>query len=141
MTGLKPEYAVKRMLDEGAVLENITMSSDGNVPQVLKDAEGKRVGRYIAPLDLNRREVRDMANNGVCSLTDALKIMTSNVGKALGIKKGVIAEGYDADLVIAENVENMKIEKVYALGRKVVENGEAIWKTHFQRDPYYDLYH
>lgn len=115
MTGLKPEYAIKRMLDEGAVLENITMSSDGNVPQVLME-DGKRVGRYIAPLDLNRREIRDMANKGVCSLSDALKILTSNVGKALGIPKGVIAEGYDADLVIADGVENMRIEQVYALG-------------------------
>lgn len=140
LTGLKPEYAVKRMLDEGAVLENLTMSSDGNVPQLIME-NGKRMGRYIAPLDLNRREVRDMANNGVCSLTDALKIMTSNVGKALGIKKGVIAEGYDADLVIADGVENIRIEKVYAMGKQVVEKGKAIWKTHFQKDPYYDMYH
>ena len=117
----------------------MTMSSDGNVPQLIME-NGKRVGRYIAPLDLNRREVRDMTNNGVCSLTDALKIMTSNVGKALGIKKGVITEGYDADLVIADGVENMRIEQVYAMGRQVVEKGEAIWKTHFQKDPYYDLY-
>jgi beta-aspartyl-dipeptidase (metallo-type) len=140
MTGLKPEYAVKRMLDEGSVLEKMTMSSDGNVPQLIME-DGKRVGRYIAPLDLNRREVRDMANNGVCSLTDALKIMTSNVGKALGIKKGTIAEGYDADLVIADGVENMRVEQVYAMGKQVVEKGEAIWKTHFKKDPYYDLYH
>ncbi len=140
MTGLKPEYAIKRMLDEGAVLKNITMSSDGNVPQLILGEDGKRVGRYIAPLDLNRREIRDMANNGVCSLSDALKILTSNVGKALGIPKGVIAEGYDADLVIADGVENMRIDQVYAMGKRVVEKGEAIWKTHFQKDPYYHLY-
>ena len=141
MTGLKPEYAVKRMLDEGAVLENMTMSSDGNVPQIIKGEDGKRIGRYIAPLDLNRREVRDMANNGVCSLTDALKIMTSNVGKALGVHKGRIVEGYDADIVIADSVENMRVEKVYAKGKLLVDGGSALWKTHFQKDPYYDLYH
>ncbi len=44
----------------------------------------KQIGRYIAPLDLNRREIRDMANNGVCSFSDALKIMTTNPAKALG---------------------------------------------------------
>ncbi len=141
MTGLKPEYAVKRMLDEGAILENMTMSSDGNVPQVILGKAGKRVGRYIAPLDLNRREVRDMANNGVCSFTDSLRIMTSNVGKALGIRKGRIVEGYDADIVIADSVEDMRIEKVYAKGQLLVDGGEALWRTHFQRDPYYDLYH
>lgn len=141
MTGLKPEFAVKRMLDEGAVLENMTMSSDGNVPQLIRGNDGKRVGRYIASLDLNRREVKDMSNNGVCSLTDALKIVTSNVGKALGINKGMIAEGYDADLVIADCVENLHVEKVYALGKLIVDRGEALWKTHFQKDPYYKLYH
>jgi len=141
LTGLKPDLAVKRMLDEGAVLENMTMSSDGNVPQPIRDADGKQIGRYIAPLDLNRREIRDMANNGVCSLSDALKIMTTNPTKALGIKKGKIAEGYDADLVIADGVENLRVEQVYARGNQVVKDGETLWKTHFQRDPYYNLYH
>jgi len=102
--------------------------------------EGKRVGRYIAPLDLNRREVRDMANNGVCSFTDALKIITSNVGRALGIQKGRIAEGYDADIVIADSVENMRVERVYAKGKLLVDGGKAFWKTHFQNDPYYHQY-
>ena len=129
------------MLDEGAVLENMTMSSDGNVPQPIRDADGKQIGRYIAPLDLNRREIRDMANNGVCSLSDALKIMTTNPAKALGIKKGRIEEGNDADLVIADSVENLRVEQVYARGKQVVKDGETVWKTHFQRDPYYHQYH
>ena len=140
LTGLKPDLAVKRMLDEGAVLENLTMSSDGNVPQPIRDERMKQVGRYIAPLDLNRREIRDMANNGVCSFSDALKIMTTNVAKALGIKKGMIEEGYDADLVIANNTRNMRVEQVFARSKQVVRDGEAIWKTHFQRDPYYHQY-
>jgi beta-aspartyl-dipeptidase (metallo-type) len=141
LTGLKPDLAVKRMLDEGAVLENMTMSSDGNVPQPIRDENRKQIGRYIAPLDLNRREIRDMSNNGVCSFSDALKIMTTNPAKALGIKKGRIAEGYDADLVIADNAQNMRVEQVFSRGNLLVQNSEAVWKTHFQRDPYYNLYH
>jgi beta-aspartyl-dipeptidase (metallo-type) len=141
MTGLKPDMAVKRMLDEGAVLENITMSSDGNVPQPIRDENLNQIGRYITPLDLNRREIRDMANNGVCSFSDALKIMTTNPAKALSIKKGKIAEGYDADLVITDSVENLRVEQVFSKGKQVVQDEEAIWKTHFQRDPYYHQYH
>ncbi|TFH16735.1 beta-aspartyl-peptidase [Candidatus Bathyarchaeota archaeon] len=141
LTGLKPDLAVKRMLDEGAVLENMTMSSDGNVPQPICDENRKQIGRYIAPLDLNRREVRDIANNGVCSFSDALKIMTTNPAKALGIKKGRVAEGYDADLVIANDIQNMRVEQVFSRGNLLVRDGEAVWKTHFQRDPYYNLYH
>ena len=78
LTGLKPDLAVKHMLNEGAVLENMTMSSDGNVPQPIRDENMKQIGRYIAPLDLNRREVRDMVNSNICNLSDALKIMTTN---------------------------------------------------------------
>ena len=141
LTGLKPDLAVKRMLDEGAVLENMTMSSDGNVPQPIRDENGKQIGRYIAPLDFNRREIRDITNNGVCNLSDTLKIMTTNPAKALGIKKGRIAEGYDADLVIADGIEKMRVEQVYAKGKQAVKNGEASWRTHFQRDPYYSQYH
>lgn len=141
LTGLKPDLAVKRMLNEGAVLENMTMSSDGNVPQPIRDKNMKQIGRYIAPLDLNRREVRDMVNSNICSLSEALKIMTTNPARALGIKKGSVSEGYDADLVIVDGIKNMKVEQVYAKGKQLVENGEAIWKTHFQKDPYYYLYH
>ena len=140
MTGLKPDIAVKRMLDKGAVLENITMSSDGNVPQPIRDEKLKQIGRYIAPLDLNRREVRDMTNNRVCSFNDALKIMTTNVANALGIEKGRIIEGFDADLVIADGIENLRIEQVFSRGKQLVRDGEVIWKTHFQRDPYYHQY-
>lgn len=141
LTGLKPDLAVKHMLNEGAVLENMTMSSDGNVPQPIRDENMKQIGRYIAPLDLNRREVRDMVNSNICNLSDALKIMTTNPARALGIKKGSLSKGYDADLVIADRIENMRVEQVYAKGKQLVENGKTIWKTHFQKDPYYNLYH
>ena len=40
-----------------------------------------------------------------------------------------------------DGVVNMRIEQVYAMGNKVVENGEALWKTHFQKDPYHQQYH
>lgn len=141
MTGLKPDLAMKRMLEKGAVLENITMSSDGNVPQPIRDENLKQVGRYIAPLDLNRREIRDMVNNDVCSLSDALKIMTTNPARTLGLKKGRIAESYDADIVIVDSIKNMGVEQVFSMGKQVVKNGETVWKSHFQRDPYYEIYH
>jgi beta-aspartyl-dipeptidase (metallo-type) len=140
MTGLKPDLTVKRMLDEEAVLENITMSSDGNVPQPIRDKDLNQIGRYIAPLDLNRREIRDMVNNNICSFSNALKIMTSNPANALGIKKGRIAEGYDADIVIADNVQNLRVEQVFSRAKQVVREGESVWKTHFQQDPYYEQY-
>jgi len=143
LTGLKVEYAVKRMLDAGCPLDNITISSDGNVPMPIRNEEGKQIGLYIASLDFIRREVRDIVNNGITSFSEALKMVTTNPARILKIndQKGILKEGYDADLVIAESVETLKIEKVYAKGKILVENGKSLFQGHYQQDPFYDQYH
>lgn len=143
LTGLKVEYAVKRMLQAGCNIENITVSSDGNVPMPIRDERGKQKGMYVASLDFNRREIRDMVNNNVASFSEALKIATSNPARILGIdnKKGNIKEGYDADLVIADSIENLKIETVLAKGIVHVENCKAVFQGHYQQDPFYTQYH
>lgn len=39
------------------------------------------------------------------------------------------------NLVIAESVETLKIEKVYAKGKLLVDNGKSLFQGHYQRDP------
>ena len=77
-------------------------------------------------------------------LIDALRdrdpLVRRHVAKALGIEKGRIVEGFDADLVIADGIENLLVEQVFSSGKQLVRDGEAVWKTHFQRDPYYHQY-
>jgi len=142
LTGLKVEHTVKRMLDAGCSIENITVSSDGNVPMPIRDQDGKQVGLYIAPLDFTRREIRDIANNGVAPLGEALKMVTKNPARILGLKgKGEIKEGYDADIVIADSVETMGIDKVYAKGKLQVDNGKSLFQGHYVQDPYHDQCH
>jgi beta-aspartyl-dipeptidase (metallo-type) len=140
MTGLKTEYAVMRMLDEGAPIENITISSDGNVPMAMRDEDMNQIGLYIAPLDFNRREIRDIVNNGVAPLSEALKMVTTNVARVLGIKKGRIKKEYDADIVIAESIDSLKVKEVYAKGTRMVKNGKSIFQGHYQEDPYKHMY-
>lgn len=143
LTGLKVEFTVKRMLKEGANIDNITISSDGNVPMAIRDEDGKQTGMYIAPLDFNRREIRDIVNNKVTSFPEALKMVTTTPARILQIddSKGEIKEGYDADIVIADTVESLKIDKVYAKGRLQVVNGKSVFQGHYQQDPYYNQYH
>jgi beta-aspartyl-dipeptidase (metallo-type) len=143
LTGLKVEHAVKRMLNEGCKIENITISSDANVPMPIRDEKENQKGLYVASLDFNRREVRDIVNNNVTSFSEALKMVTSNPARILGIdsKKGKVKKGYDADLVLADNIENLKIERVFAKGRILVEDGKALFQGHFQQDPFYNQYH
>ena len=122
---------------DGSKIENITVSSDGNVPMPIRDEDGRQVGMYIAPLDFNRREIRDIVNNKVAPFSEALKMVTTNPARILGIgdEKGEIKEGYDADIV-----ESLVIERVYAKGRVQVENGRSLFQGHYQRDPYYSQY-
>lgn len=143
LTGLKVEYAVKRILDAGCSLDNITISSDGNVPMPIRNEDGKQIGMYIASLDFIRREIRDIVNNGITSFSDTLKMVTTNPARILKIndRKGVLKKGYDAGLVIAESVETLKIEKVYAKGKLLVKNGKSVFQGHYQQDPFYGLYH
>ena len=56
-------------------------------------------------------------------------------------QKAALQKGYDADFVIAESVETLKIDKVYAKGKLLVDNGKSLFQGHFQQDPYYDQYH
>ncbi len=143
LTGLKTEYTVKRMLDSGCTLDNITISTDGNVPMPIRNVEGKQIGLYIASMDFLRREIRDIVTNGIASFSEALKLVTTNPARILKINdhKGAILKGYDADLVIAESVETLKIDKVYAKGKLLADNGISLFQGHFQQDPYYDQYH
>ena len=46
----------------------------------------------------------------------------------------------DADIVIADSVENLRIERVYAKGRIQVEDGRSLFQGHYQQDPYYSQY-
>ena len=48
--------------------------------------------------------------------------------------------GRTFDIVIADSVESLIIERVYAKGRVQVENGRSLFQDLYQRDPYYSQY-
>ena len=143
LTGLKTDLAVKRMLAEGCPIEGITISSDANCPMAIRDTKGKQIAVYIAPVDFTRREIRDIVHNRIALFEEALKMVTINPAKCLGIddRKGRIAEGYDADIVIADKPENLRVEKVYAKGKMLVDSGKSLWQGYYKKDPYYDHCH
>jgi beta-aspartyl-dipeptidase (metallo-type) len=143
LTGLKTDLAVKRMLAEGCPIEGITISSDANCPMAIRDTKGKQIAIYIAPVDFTRREIRDIVHNRITPFEEALKMVTTNPAKCLGVdeRKGRIAEGYDADIVIADKPESLRVEKVYAKGKMLVDSGKSLWQGYYKKDPYYDQYH
>ena len=61
---------------------------------------------------------------------DVITIASLNPALAYGLKgKGAIAPGYEADLVIIDNLEDFNIEKVYKKGKLVAQNNKALFDS------------
>ncbi len=129
---IKASDAASVILEKGVSPENITMSSDsnGSIPEY--DEQGRLISIGVGGIDSMRTEIRDMVKTHSMPLETALKFVTSNPARALGIghKKGKIAKGYDADIVIVD--EGFNVEMVMAKGEKLVENGKCVKKGFFE---------
>lgn len=61
---------------------------------------------------------------------DAIRMATINSAECYGLKnKGAIAPGYNADLVVMDNLEDFNILKVFKNGELVAENNKPLFKT------------
>ena len=119
LTGVDVPEAVRRCLEEGVALENITMSTDGNIPATLRDAEGNAVGLRTVPPSVLWRDVVRLVAEGVLPLEQALTLATTNVARVLGLgaSKGRIAAGFDADFSLVGPDD--AVGHVFAGGRAV----------------------
>lgn len=69
--------------------------------------------------------VRLAIENGLDPVT-AIQLATINGAEAYGLNgKGSITPGFDADLVVVDNLRRFKVEQVYKRGELVAENLEA----------------
>jgi beta-aspartyl-dipeptidase (metallo-type) len=125
-TGVDVHEAVRAALDAGVPLERLTFSSDSNVPGAVRDAAGGLVGmRVVPPTVLYRDLVRTVRDAGL-PLEQALQLVTSNVARVLGLqgRKGAVAEGLDADLVLLDAED--RIDTMIAGGEVLVRGRQAV---------------
>ncbi len=128
---LKPSTAVKKALDAGVPLSQITMSSDGNGSMPIFDSAGNTIGVGIASQASLLEEVRDMVQQENIKAQDAVCVVTANVAKALKLsQKGNVAAGLDADFTVVD--KDFKLCHVWARGQHMVKDGEAIVKGTFE---------
>jgi beta-aspartyl-dipeptidase (metallo-type) len=119
-TGIDVPDAVQKLLAEGVSLANVTISTDGNVPVAIRDEQGHAIGLRIAPPSILHRDVMRLVREADLPLETALPLATSNVARVLGIghRKGRIASGLDADIVLLDAED--RIHSVLARGRSMV---------------------
>ncbi len=131
-TSLRPDYALNEFLKEGISIDQIALSSDGNVSMPIFDEKGNKVGLFNAGVDHLYKTFLLFVKNSRIPFPDILKMITSNVARILGIgaKKGSIEVGKDADLVILG--KDYEIRTVLARGRTMVAEGTLLVKSDFE---------
>ncbi len=112
--GISVPEGVKALLDYGVNVENITISSDGNgscphggfcqIGSLLKDAVSCITEKGLSP------EI-------------VFKLISQNPAKRIKQypKKGTLAEGSDADILITDN--SYRIIKLISMGKLLMDNG------------------
>lgn len=129
---LKSSDALKKMLDAGVPIENITFSSDGQGSLPVFNEAGENIDVQVARVDSLYQEVRDAVLQENIPLETALKVITSNVADHLRLsRKGRIREGNDADLVLADP-DTLEVQTVVARGQVMLRDGELLRKGSFE---------
>lgn len=126
-----PPEGIARAVKAGVPLAQVTLSSDGNGSQPLFDASGNLTGIGVAGFDSLLQTLQALVNDYGFTLTDALRPLTTSVATFLNLSgKGEILPGRDADLLVM--TPELRIEQVYAHGKRMVVDGKACVKGTFE---------
>ena len=123
---------ILRVLEADPEAEHMTLSSDGFGSMPRFNEQMECIGlTYASPSSLHRQLRTLVLGRGV-KLETALRFLTANPARVLGLTgiKGTIAEGADADFVVYD--DGMNLVHVFAGGRKAVWNGERLMKGTFE---------
>jgi beta-aspartyl-dipeptidase (metallo-type) len=131
-TAVKPSKAIVECVKNGVPIENITMSSDGNGSTSEYDKDGRIIRLGISSLNSLHNEFKDMVMEEGMDISLALKVITSNVSKVIGVypTKGCISIESHGDIIIMN--KNLNFDMVLAKGKKMMENGKVIVKGVFE---------
>ena len=127
-----PYKSVLYALDNNVSIDNMTFSSDGNAGLDKLDKNNNLVGFKSAPFDKNFEEVINLHKHGGVPLEDALKLITSNPAKNLGLKnKGQVKVNSDADLCFLNS--DLELHTVIANGKFMMQEGALVVKGSFEK--------
>ncbi len=127
-----PYKSVLYALDNNVSIDYMTFSSDGNAGLDKLDKNNNLVGFKSAPFDKNFEEVIKLHKLGGIPLEDALKLITSNPAKNLGLKnKGQVKINSDADLCFLNS--DLELNTVIANGKFMMQEGALVVKGSFEK--------
>ncbi|RXT06235.1 beta-aspartyl-peptidase [Ammoniphilus sp. CFH 90114] len=129
---VKCSKGLKRMLEEGVDIKQISFTSDGQASLPDFNEHGELVGLQIGKVTSLYQEVRDAIVNEGVAIEQAIRVITANPADLLKLtSKGYIKEGRDADLVLI-NKRDLSIDTVIARGQVMVQHGDVKVKGTFE---------
>ena len=120
---------IRQALDAGISIKQMTISSDGNGSMPKFNENGEMIGLTAASVDANLKAV-PLLREADFSVTDIYSLLSTNVADSLGIDKGRIAVGADADFTAFS--QDMELSHVIARGRVMMADGEVLVKGTFE---------
>ncbi len=128
---VKCSVALKRMLEAGVEIGQITFTSDGQASLPDFDKNGELIGLQIGQVSSLYEAVKDAVLCEGIPLEAAIRVITANPAAVLKLsQKGRIEAGRDADLVLLD--DSLEIDTVIAMGKVMVENKRQIVKGTFE---------
>lgn len=109
----------------------VTLSSDGNGSMPVWNEKKEMVGISAGKITTDHETVKALVQNEGVSLSDAVSVLTENVARGLGLypRKGLLAEGSDADLLLLD--DTLDIRFVMAGGRVLSRDGKLTFTPKF----------
>ena len=119
-------------VEQGADPARMTLSSDAFGSQPRFDENGNCVGLCYMTSSILRDELVNLVTNEGFPLEQALPFLTENPARVLRLsgKKGCIAPGADADLLLLE--DDLSIHSVFAMGQAMISNRSVLVKGRFE---------
>ncbi|MEW4414528.1 beta-aspartyl-peptidase [Clostridium sp. AN503] len=125
------EKLMELLSRDGVTADHVTLSSDAYGSQPRFNENGECIGLTYASPKYLHRTIQSLVGRGM-ALEEALKLLTSTPAVLLGQegRKGCVAEGADADLLILG--DGLEIDSLIARGQRALWKGELLMKGRFE---------
>lgn len=128
---LAAAQAVAYCLKQGVSVSQLTMSSDGHASLPIFDAQLNLIGLEVGAEQALLTSFQQAVQTYAVSIEHALMTITANPANLLGLNKGSIGVGSDADLVLLDK-HSLTPHYVWSNGLLMVEQGKALIKGMFE---------
>lgn len=127
----RPGKCIVQAKKRGLPMKHITISSDGHGSWSNYAEDGTLLEIGVSGVDALLKELVYMVNEIGFSVSEALSYMTCNVADALNLRKGRIAAGMDADLLLL--TKDLKLCGMVARGKVLMKEAQVICKGTYEK--------